>query len=102
MKKEQQQAREQIDHSTAAVASMEDEDEDHIYNEQQEEDVDNEDDHELMMALNLAGEDAKFKQCEKLLMRAVKLKWEQNYQMAFSVCIIYSRLLCYCVLLLVS
>ena len=68
--------------------------------ENEEEDVGNQDDsedsedsededddeEEVVLALNLSGADEKFKKCEKLLMKAVKLKWEQNYQMAYSVC----------------
>jgi hypothetical protein len=43
-------------------------------------------DDEEIASLNLAPEDLPFAECEKLLMKAVKLKWEQNYSMAYQVC----------------
>lgn len=37
------------------------------------------------LSLILTGKDAEFIECEKLLMKAVKLKWEQSYQLAYQI-----------------
>lgn len=38
------------------------------------------------LSLSLTEEDAEFVECERMLAKAVKLKWEQSYQLAYQVC----------------
>ena len=77
------QEKEENDENEEEDVGNQDDNED---SEDSEDSEDEDDEEEVVLALNLSGADEKFKKCEKLLMKAVKLKWEQNYQMAYSVC----------------